>query len=498
MPAPRVIKSTLNQHEVKANARAIEVLIAEQQKMLKSFFNNLSENAALLNSLLVEFTSEKNIALAILRQDGQLTYNLLDTEKAELIQIIAESLGTKLKDNNRIIDAKAKLNKWEPTLTLAVTGRDDLDKVHNFIAPSFASELISSGKIPLTAWGTDDDINLYFLDTLSVEKNINRGGVHILSAIPLNSDAADGSDLSLHDSVSDLADRLKDVLDALKKNNVMGPVSLRIPASCDSHWRLVKVEILNQSVTSAELWDSFPEADSLNTPGHSIAIANLNAAIRRISASQKVPVTVEFAGVQKNSHSCLDYVLQQSTQEIEDATKAAGTNADELRLAVIKQIVKNHSDLGEDVANRLQIDGEFITQEALVDDVVSTADDLSDDDLESEEFTPDQKNTLTGALISNKTHQVNFDETLANNLSALYKADFVSTDAELERKALQATIKSYAAVTSAKTLNAAQETQRQEIREALLQLGLFAPTRLGAITPDNSPTASPKAKHRVS
>ena len=217
------------------------------------------------------------------------------------------------------------------------------------VSSGITADLLSKNKVNLKTWGTDKDIKDCLGEDLTIHpEQITKPGIYILAPVSLT-EVIDTAALEA------IKNHLTEALNAIKTNHVHGRISLLIPVNSDNnHWRLARIYIRHQKISSALLWDSLGgKSKILRTQA---AFANYKAACAQV-ATKKIRISMRIAHIQHNSHSCMDYVLQKIYRIIKRKNPITSTNNEEmLRVAVIKQIAYNHPTL-KAIADTLAITG---------------------------------------------------------------------------------------------------------------------------------------------
>jgi hypothetical protein len=335
-----------------------------------------------LSQLMLSFASQYEITLL----------NLLPTEKDQLLDLMQTALN-----DAAVVLPLDSLNEWKTGLVNALPRSHSLRALHAKVS-GIAYDLEHSGRIPPYKWGIDLDIEHTFGADLTVDPaNISSAGMYILKPI----------------SVTESREAIKGLVErataAALENNINGAISLQIIINCgNSHWRLATIDIVNKQVVAGKIWDSLGEHSAFST----------SEAFKNIQAIVPQPLTVEFADVQTNSHSCMDYCIQKvyANKGVKNAITAANS-ADHLRMAIIDKIAENQ--FGREVANA--IDYASLPNAGVV---------------AKRRDTVDHRN-LDAYLRSQTKAQIEFDAVFAQELDNLYKVDTKSNDKLLERKALE-------------------------------------------------------------
>lgn len=204
-----------------------------------------------------------------------------------------------------------------------------------------AANLMTNRSVPVNVLGTDLDIKdcLHHDITLNPAEQIKHPGIYILCPVSLT-EVVDAPALEA------IKGHLTETLAAIKANAVTGKVSLLIPVNSENnHWRLARIYINNQQITSALLWDPLGgESKALRTQ---TAFQNFQLACHQ-TANQEKPlrISMHIEGIQHNAYSCMDYVLQHIYRLIgRDNEIARANDALQLRLAVVKQIASRYPSL---------------------------------------------------------------------------------------------------------------------------------------------------------
>lgn len=385
-----ITKSILNSFDIKDNHEAIETAVAVCRSLYTgSALSPIKPQQVVL--FLEKFIHDHNITMK---------RNLLESEETALYNIIYAAFRFNLKtDEQKLLNM---LSEWKEKLVHAVAGRGLDIPLYQLHSAGFAPALLQSGEVKLNEWGTDLDVLHCLGDDLTDGRDIQCDGIHVLSAIE-----AIAQDASVN-VVLNIKAKINEALNSLQRNNVDGQVSLRIPANCGNHWRLIKIEIDEHAIQSVELWDSFSSGGGVN---YESVLNNLQRAIDGyVTPPGNITVSSVFAGVQTNSHSCMDFVLQEAlrghtgSQEIQDAKN----DQTKLRIAVIRQIAKNHVELGETVANSIAVNGNVVrVTQAPAPAIPKILDDAERDD-------------FAEVLQHDKHRQEMFDEIFARKLQKLY------------------------------------------------------------------------------
>ncbi|HVY53597.1 MAG TPA: hypothetical protein VHA13_03665 [Gammaproteobacteria bacterium] len=182
---------------------------------------------------------------------------------------------------------------------------------------------LADKQLQMQAWCEDIDFEKA-LPTIHAEK-ITSSGTYIVKPKDLSS-----------------AESLSDTISTVLKNNLHGNIKLLIPVAYAGHWRLAKIELKPGKISAASLWDSFRN-DNLSS--HQ-AFINMQQALNNAQPESFVPVTPDPRGIQENSWSCGDYVMQECCREltIQNALNRA-KEPQELRLALVQQIKRNNPEL---------------------------------------------------------------------------------------------------------------------------------------------------------
>jgi hypothetical protein len=371
---------------------------------LKLHFNAVyrAQHQLLIDSILAFFKTNK---IFIYANAAVGESNLLPEEISSLQFIVDAAQKTNLDELTAQNTLQAQLAEWKKTLKHAVAGAG-ADIALYAAQRILTTDLIKNKKVKLTELGTDYDIIKCLGSDITDPKNIRLPGTYVINPCAL-----------ITTSIQKIID---ETLRASKQTS--GKIKLLIPVNCgNSHWRLAKIEIENQAVSKAVLWDSLLDEEIKKT----IYYGNLQTAIENPLTVQSVMplVTVEVipAGIQTNSHSCMDYVIQQIyndlrlDNEITDAKEAKG-----LRLAVIKQIATNVPELGQEFADNLKIKGDSVVEEI---EFINA--DLSD---EQEKFL---KEISKGGSV--KAVQESFDLIFANRIEKLQTS--IRNDSKLQKVA---------------------------------------------------------------
>ncbi len=271
------------------------------------------------------------------------------------------------------------------------------------------TDLIKQGKVKLSDLGTDlDIINCLGKDSFTEVSTITKPGAYIVKPCELTSA------------------KLKAIIeDGLHAET--SAIELFVPVCFRSHWRLVKLKIKDNALIEATLWDplainnkvaykllqdAIEAAESKKAKKAKKAREDSNDAyVETVVAAKAIA-----AKVQTNAHSCMDYVIQEmykskslslDNDAIEDAP-----DANALRLAVVKQIATNVTELGKTFSDNLKIDGEYIAEEVALTD-------------EQEKFL--EKISKGGKV------QVEFDDEFAKQIQRLQKS--ICSESKLQKVA---------------------------------------------------------------
>src|SRR3990167_74456 len=224
---------------------------------------------------------------------------------------------------------------------------------------SMVIDLAVRGYVPSYKWGTDVDVVGCLGEDLAGPADIKRPGVYIISPMKVEGYTAVAEEEEEKYS-------LQECIEAAKR--VVGQVTLCVPVSCaNRHWRLAEVTMNHGAVTEAKLWDSMGGV----TGSKDVASQNLTRFVR-----EKVPAapeaTVHYTDVQRNGFSCMDFSVQQAYRRkfpddapvapspMAQAIVSAGTNANQLRLMVVKKAAARSSFVGTEVAESLQLEGSMV------------------------------------------------------------------------------------------------------------------------------------------
>jgi hypothetical protein len=372
---------------------------------------SISRNQTVLESHLDVKSKEHNPVIQILNEaltveSAEIYESLSDLEIKKLKLLYIEGRKADLSVEVQKNAFKVKAAAWVARLENARPGVGahvaDLDK-----ATSLNSELLKlkskpSNTIPLSLWGTDLDIKTILGDNLTCVEDINAAGIYALPAnVIINIDAPDTELNKKQEPL--LKNCIKEALKIVAEKNINDRVTLLIPVNCDnSHWRLLKIEIDKKAIAAVEVWDSY-DNEIVEAPFYKKLQKTLNEIT---GADKKIVIKSTLTGIQNNTYSCMDYVVQEifKTKTITNDITAAG-NATELRLAVVKQIAKSKNILGDDFAATLNVAG---------DKIIFTAPELKD---EPSELTAEHTAFLEN--LSEKKHiQVAFDKVFAQQLEA--------------------------------------------------------------------------------
>ena len=284
--------------------------------------------------------------LEFAKSNGVTLRNLQPAEHAALLALLGQP-----------VLSIPELNQWANGLYDAKAGQGASVEMHKNQAPDI-SDMLARGDMCLpTAWGSCQDYYGVMAAHTTLPENIHQPGIYALPIVGMEQILT-----------------LNEYIDPIKAKP--GHYELLLPFVRDNkHWNLLEVSVSDGQITQATLWDSTNNSDP-NRP-HCLAISN----------QINHPVNVHAAGVQQNSHSCMDYVIyREQTQMaiINDITTA--TDEDSLRLAI---------------CNTLKPDAQIV---------------MSQDDVHQQ-------------LVLNREQQENFDATLAQALAKEYKDCHIS-DAE--------------------------------------------------------------------
>jgi hypothetical protein len=366
-----------------------ESLLSQTESDLNSDLLKSYSLSAQLQEFVEGYTDQNKITLN----------NLLEAERTELKSILD---SFKPVDFNASVEEMLldQLKAWKNKLRHAVYGSGQHVILHNTQTIGIAARIRAAGKFPLSQWGTDLDIKQCLGNDIINPKNIAAPGTHVLAPTVLF--AQEGSTIA----EASLQKELEFALNAIVANDVTGHVSLLVPVNCgNSHWRLAIIEIENQAIESACLWDSLSDAENLLTS--SPAFLTLQKAVAQ-AAKKTVPVRTKAQGIQTNSSSCMDFVIQQiyRFKTVTNSITAALVSPTDLRLAVAKQIVLSQADLGAAVADKLIVDGNTISSNPL-----------------EQELPLVEKNKFLINLAQRKKSQIQFDGFFAKELQKLYTAN---------------------------------------------------------------------------
>lgn len=383
---------SFNQYDVHYNRDEINTAVAICVSAADPFLSKAK--AAELAEIIHQFATRNKISLY---------QNLQSEERDELHAIIAQALKLDLKKEADQINQL--LTEWKERLKFAVVGRGAGNQLYGAHSSSFAATLRNTGNLRASEWGTDLDLIQFLGEEISDVRDINAPGVYVLPPLALI-DPKSTPQLNLQD-------KLDKVLDSVNRNNISGEVALLIPASCGNHWRLAEIKIKNKKIKSAELWDSFSEEIGRNR-NYSASLNHLQQALDLCNQEENVKVTSFFAGEQKDCYSCMDRVLQRIVRLLpgnDSELAKVGNDSQAIRLAVVKQIVRNHPQFADKAADHIQ----------LVDNKISFSD--TNTLTEKRELDVTRKEEIWEQLKVDPIFRDKFDGLFAAELQRLYDSD---------------------------------------------------------------------------
>lgn len=287
--------------------------------MLKDF--SLSrEKEDIVTSILLDFF--KNQAITLM--------NLLEEEKEELLRIIS-AINTSIEQcrlnlERSIIDES--LLSWGSRLRNAVEKRGALLELYSSQPPSGIAEILNSGEnLPSDIWGTDLDIKHVLGKYLTDPKEINSSGTYILPAQDISTSIP-------------YQRQLEELLETLKRKQVLRAVKVLTPLVNDNHWRVGIINFSSEHEVAAQLWD--PLASSLDNKCV-LAYQNMQESINKV-ISANIEVKFEAASIQKNGFQCMDFSVQKGLKELgehEHPVVRAGNDSKKLRAAIVSTIISN-------------------------------------------------------------------------------------------------------------------------------------------------------------
>jgi hypothetical protein len=182
---------------------------------------------------------------------------------------------------------------------------------------------------PGTVWCEDLDIQIGLQGLMIPPENITRGGRYILPPV------------SLLDSHA-LADRLRAVL----AKNIQDEIRLCIPVAYMGHWRLAVVDVVQNKVFHAKLWDSLDHPTLQDDP----AFGAFKQQLKQVQPKLKdEDIEAHAENIQPNFWGCGDQVTQKAIKETDYQDLSAGLIAirdandpHALRAAMVAQIKQNH------------------------------------------------------------------------------------------------------------------------------------------------------------
>jgi hypothetical protein len=246
-----------------------------------------------------------------------------------------------------------------------------------------------------------------------------------------------------------------------------------VPVNCgNSHWCLAEFEINRESkIQWANLWDPLGGDASIKeaTP----AFKNFTDVVAEfdVEGYGKVEPDIELDGIQRNGHSCMDYVLQKAYAEVDiENSIVLAQNPQALRLEIVKQIVANHPQIDSQLAANLQVEnGNIIIGDRVEHAHFLPLDSQTEKAYEDflEQFTTEEKSSALTQ--EDKDFQVFFDETFAKRLQELYRknsarnVDESKLVAEARRLAMQE-LGLFSSARSKKTASPVEENNKPKFR----------------------------------
>lgn len=277
----------------------------DNSKVWDTWFYNPNTNrlVAARKKLFLQFCIDQGITLR----------NVQEVEKQKVMKILLE-IPSEEEFRNALI-------RWKNSLKQAVYCQG------NEIYTSTYSSIINSNKAQ-TAYLTDQDLNRALRNYIDFPESIQQPGKYIFSA----------------KSIADI----QDALERFYKNEnklIPGKYTLLIPVHSKNHWRLAQITLHKNSQDAsltnvrASLWDPLPNNNLTST---SDADCEQLATTTQTVFKARVSGELKYAGIQRNGHSCGDYVIQQALKEklgsnAQDPVVQA-QNATQLRNAVIRSI----------------------------------------------------------------------------------------------------------------------------------------------------------------
>jgi hypothetical protein len=300
---------------------------------------------------------------ALTAESAEIYGSLSPLEQEQLKSLCTEGYKTDLSSGAQRNAFNVKVAAWVARLENARPGVGE-HVAQSGSQVSLNSELLklkSKGltTIPLSLWGTDADIKTILGNNLSYVEDINAAGTYALQAnVIINSDSPKEEDDQKQEPL--LKNCIQEALRVIIDKGINDKVTLLIPVNCNnSHWRLLKIQIDKQALAAVEVWDSFGD-DFVEAPFYKKLERIING-ITGADPKKKIAIKSTLANIQKNTYSCMDYVVQEiyNSKKITNEMTAAG-NSTELRLAVVKQIAKSKNVLGDDFADSLNVSGNKI------------------------------------------------------------------------------------------------------------------------------------------
>lgn len=192
------------------------------------------------------------------------------------------------------------------------------------------------GQAADNVWCEDEDIKTCLLDIIKAPEDVNQGGNYILTPVSL------------------LDASFKHHIKTILAKSIPEPIHLSVPVAFNGHWRLAKVNLKQDKIQSAILWDSLENSTLQDHPAFHAFHESLKQAqafgkesLANSKSNLEVEVKAEAANIQKNGYSCGDYVMKEALREMQALSHGLqaihdAQEPEALRTAIIQQIKHNH------------------------------------------------------------------------------------------------------------------------------------------------------------